>query len=55
MLFGDRCYGENKEKVTECGIAFMKKLQEQGIVSVIKHFPGHGATRARFSLFFTSN
>lgn len=42
---GDRCYGENKEDVTKYGIAFMKKLQEQGIVSVIKHFPGHGATK----------
>lgn len=42
---GDRCYGENKEEVTKYGMAFMKKLQEQGIVSVIKHFPGHGATK----------
>lgn len=42
---GDRCYGENKEEVVKYGIAFMKKLQEQGIVSVIKHFPGHGATK----------
>lgn len=42
---GDRCYGENKEDVTKYGMAFMKKLQEQGIVSVIKHFPGHGATK----------
>lgn len=41
---GDRCYGENKEEVAKYGIAFMKKLQEQGIISVIKHFPGHGAT-----------
>lgn len=42
---GDRCYGENKEDVAKYGIAVMKKLQEQGIVSVIKHFPGHGATK----------
>lgn len=42
---GDRCYGENKEYVTKYGMAFMKKLQKQGIVSVIKHFPGHGATK----------
>jgi beta-N-acetylhexosaminidase len=42
---GDRCYGENKEEVTKYGIAFMKKLQEQGIIPVVKHFPGHGATK----------
>lgn len=42
---GDRCYGEKKEDVAKYGIAFMKKLQEQGIISVIKHFPGHGATK----------
>lgn len=42
---GDRCYGKTKEEVAEYGIAFMKKLQEQGILSVVKHFPGHGATK----------
>ena len=42
---GDRCYGAKKEEVEKYGVAFMKKLQEQGILSVIKHFPGHGATK----------
>lgn len=42
---GDRCYGENKEDVTKYGIEVMKKLQNQGVISVIKHFPGHGATK----------
>ena len=42
---GDRCYGENKEDVAKYGIAFMKKLQEQGMISVTKHFPGHGTTQ----------
>ncbi len=42
---GDRCYGDNKDDVTKYGVAFMKELQKQGIVSVIKHFPGHGATK----------
>lgn len=42
---GDRCYGESKERVAEYGIAMMKKLQEQGIMAVLKHFPGHGATK----------
>ncbi len=42
---GDRCYGENKEDVIKFGITAMKELQAQGIISVIKHFPGHGATK----------
>ncbi len=42
---GDRCYGEKKEEVAQYGIAVMKKLQQEGILSVIKHFPGHGATK----------
>ena len=42
---GDRSFGYDKEKVSECGIAMMKALQKNNIVSVIKHFPGHGATK----------
>ena len=42
---GDRCYGDNKEDVSKYGISVMKELQNQGIISVIKHFPGHGATK----------
>ena len=42
---GDRCYGKTKEEVIEYAIPVMKELQNQGIVSVIKHFPGHGATK----------
>lgn len=42
---GDRCYGENKEDVIKYGIPVMKKLQNKKIISVIKHFPGHGATK----------
>lgn len=41
---GDRSFGEDKEIVAKCGIAVMQELQKQGIVSVIKHFPGHGST-----------
>lgn len=42
---GDRCYGENKEDVTKYGIAVMKSLQSKRVIPVIKHFPGHGATK----------
>lgn len=43
---GDRAFSENIEEVTEYGIVYMKKLQENQIVSVVKHFPGHGATNS---------
>lgn len=42
---GDRCYGENKDDVSKYGVEFMKELSKGGVLSVIKHFPGHGATK----------
>ena len=42
---GDRCYGENKEDVEKYGIEVMRQLQENNVISVIKHFPGHGLTK----------
>lgn len=42
---GDRCYGETKEEVIKYGIEVMKEMQKQGVISVIKHFPGHGLTQ----------
>ena len=41
---GDRAFSEKKEEVYKYGITYMKELQKQNIISVIKHFPGHGAT-----------
>ena len=41
---GNRSYGKKKEDVIKYGIPFMKCLQENNIVSVVKHFPGHGIT-----------
>ena len=42
---GDRCYGKNKEEVCKYGIEMMKEMKKNNIISVIKHFPGHGATK----------
>jgi beta-N-acetylhexosaminidase len=39
-----RSFGENKKKVTEKGIAFMKGMQDANILATAKHFPGHGDT-----------
>ena len=44
QAIGDRSYGKNKEEVSKYGIEVMKQIQENGVVSVIKHFPGHGST-----------
>lgn len=43
-VIGDRSFGNNPEVVTELGIQTMKGIQNEGIISVIKHFPGHGDT-----------
>lgn len=37
-----RSFGEDKEWVTKLGIAYMKGLQDRGIMACVKHFPGHG-------------
>lgn len=48
---GDRCYGTNKEDVSKYGITVMEELQKSGIISVVKHFPGHGATKQDSHIF----
>jgi beta-glucosidase-like glycosyl hydrolase len=37
-----RSFGEDKELVARMGIAYMKGLQDKGIMACAKHFPGHG-------------
>ncbi len=39
-----RSFGENKYNVTDKGIAYMKGMQDEGIFTTAKHFPGHGDT-----------
>ncbi|WP_101845241.1 beta-N-acetylhexosaminidase [Halobacillus sp. Marseille-P3879] len=43
-VIGDRSFGDNPEIVTRLGIQTMKGIQSEGVISVIKHFPGHGDT-----------
>lgn len=43
-IIGVRSFGEDKEMVAEKGIAYMKGLQDHGIMANAKHFPGHGDT-----------
>ena len=39
-----RSFGENKYNVTEKGGAYLKGMQDGGLLVSIKHFPGHGDT-----------
>jgi beta-N-acetylhexosaminidase len=39
-----RSFGEDKYLVTEKCLAYMKGMQENGIMANAKHFPGHGDT-----------
>jgi beta-glucosidase-like glycosyl hydrolase/CubicO group peptidase (beta-lactamase class C family) len=41
-VINDRSFGEDKYKVARFGIAYMKGLQDEGILACAKHFPGHG-------------
>lgn len=39
-----RSFGEDKVLVAKKGVAYMKGMQDEGIIAVGKHFPGHGDT-----------
>lgn len=39
-----RSFGEDKHNVTRKAIAYMRGMQDQGILTTAKHFPGHGDT-----------
>jgi len=41
-VIGYRSFGEDKEKVARFGVAYMKGMQDAGIMACAKHFPGHG-------------
>lgn len=43
-VIGNRAFGNNPEVVTSYGTPVMKGIQSMGIISGIKHFPGHGDT-----------
>jgi beta-glucosidase-like glycosyl hydrolase len=41
-VIGYRSFGEDKYKVARFGVAYMKGMQDAGIMACAKHFPGHG-------------
>ena len=43
-IINARSFGEDKHLVSALGIAYMKGLQDNGVMAAAKHFPGHGDT-----------
>lgn len=43
-VIGFRSFGESKEQVALMGVAYMRGMQDAGIMATAKHFPGHGDT-----------
>lgn len=41
-VINTRSFGEYKKWVAQLGIAYMKGLQDNGVMACAKHFPGHG-------------
>lgn len=41
-VINDRSFGENKYKVAEFAVNYMRGMQDMGILACAKHFPGHG-------------
>ena len=43
-VIGKRSFGSDKELVAKHGVSLAKGLEDNGVIAVYKHFPGHGNT-----------
>lgn len=43
-VIGDRAFGTSSQIVSSLGVETMKGLRDSNVISVVKHFPGHGDT-----------
>ncbi len=43
-VIGDRAFGADPAVVSEMGVKTMLGIRSAGVIPVVKHFPGHGAT-----------
>lgn len=44
-IIHDRSFGDDKREVSRKAFAYMKGLQDAGLIACVKHFPGHGSTK----------
>jgi beta-N-acetylhexosaminidase len=49
----DRCFSDNPEKVTRHALAYIGAHHNHGVLTTLKHFPGHGSSRTDTHLGFT--
>ena len=43
-VIGYRSFGENKDKVSNFALEYLRGMNEVGVLGCLKHFPGHGNT-----------
>ena len=43
-VINDRSFGQDKYQVARMGVQMIHGIQDQGVMAVAKHFPGHGDT-----------
>ncbi|GGA87196.1 hypothetical protein GCM10008015_29810 [Flavobacterium palustre] len=43
-VIGYRSFGENKEKVADFALEYLRGMSDEGVLGCLKHFPGHGNT-----------
>ena len=43
-IINNRSFGENPQRVSSLGVAYMKGMQDNNVLACAKHFPGHGDT-----------
>lgn len=47
IIYGkDRCFSDDPEKVTDHARAYIRAHRNHGVLTAVKHFPGHGSSTA---------
>ena len=45
-IIGTRSYGDLPQQVVDLGVRFAKGIESEGVITAVKHFPGHGNVSA---------